>query len=71
VTDEPPAGYDAPLLVYLVEEADPAGEMGQLGGFLTERDAKDAQRRLEAEGREVRINMVPIHRRVEDWEYDR
>jgi hypothetical protein len=69
--ETPPPDYKAPVLVYLVEEANTAGEIGQLGGFLNESEANELRQRLEAEGRAVRVNLVPIHHRIEDWEYDR
>jgi hypothetical protein len=69
--ETPSPDYKAPVLIYLVEEANSAGEIGQLGGFLSESEANELRQRFEAEGREVRVNMVPIHHRIEDWEYDR
>ena len=75
----PPDGYCAPLLVWCVEannpdEPDRLNAVVQLGAFDTEQAAQqllaDAPARYTwATG--FRINVVPVHRSVEDWLYDR
>lgn len=74
--DGPPAGYVLPRLAWCVEYVDPRQpEEGsfQVGAFTTEAAADDFLKRLEAEGffAPLRINMISIHRRIEDWEWDR
>jgi hypothetical protein len=74
--DAPPQGYIEPITAWCVEYVDPREpEVGshQVGAFTTEAEAATLQRRLEAEGffAELHINLVPVHRRVEDWEWDR
>jgi hypothetical protein len=68
-----PRGYFEPFLVYLVEFSDEAGDacFGQAGAFATEREAEKLVTRLKAEGEFARINMVPVHRRWQDYEFDR
>lgn len=73
---EPPDGYEEPVMVWLVEYQDsrePPGWRGQVGGFFSEAEAQRLLDRVVAEGKfeNAHINVVPIHRRVEDWEYDR
>lgn len=70
VTEGSP-GYTPPVMVYLVEEKNEAGEVGQFGGFFSEEEADRLLQRLAAEGRNVYINSVPIHQRTEDYEHDR
>jgi hypothetical protein len=67
----PPPDYTPPVTVYLVEEADEAGDFSQIGGFFAEEEAMKLLQRLTREGRQPRINMVLIHYRAEDYEYDR
>ena len=73
--EQPPVGYQPPEIVYLVEFTDESQDtcLGQAGGFKSEAEAEVVRARLDAEGRHgpMRINMVPIHVRAEDWEYDR
>ena len=70
--DAPPEGYEEPALVYLVEETHPdSGEVSQVGGFFDEDEAKKLMARLASEGRESSLNLVPIHRRWVDYEFDR
>lgn len=73
--DQPPEGYSEPFPVYLVEYGDERqpGWAGQLGGFTTEAEAERLRQQLIAEGwaDDLAINIVPIHRRLEDWEYGR
>jgi cell division protein FtsN len=67
----PPPDYLPPVLVYLVEEPAEVGYLNQVGGFFTEEEAEKLLQRLTAEGRQARINMVSIHQRAQDYEYDR
>ncbi len=69
--DVPPPGYTPPVTVYLVEEPNVDGEIGQVGGFFAEEEAQQLLRRLTDEGRQAHINLVPIHRRVVDYDHDR
>jgi hypothetical protein len=69
--NSPPSGYESPVLVYLVEEPHVIGEIAQVGGFFDETEAEKLQARLAAEGRTTHVNLVPIHRRLADYEYDR
>lgn len=70
-----PDGYQPPTIVYLVEFTDEAGDVtdGQAGAFTTEAEAVVVRDRLLAECRHgpVQINMVPVHARAADWEFDR
>lgn len=75
-SEERPDGYKEPTAVWLVEYVDPREPMEgshQIGGFATEAEAEALNERLDREGlfAPLRINMVPIHRRVEDWLWDR
>lgn len=74
--DVPPAGYVPPQVAWSVEYVDPRqpGEGSfQLGAFTTEAAADAFLKRMQAEGffAPLRINMIPVHRRIEDWEWDR
>jgi hypothetical protein len=69
--ETPPPDYTPPVDVWLVEEANEAGEFAQVGGFFSEDEAQTLVRRLAGEGRSARINIVPVHRRAVDYEYDR
>lgn len=74
--DAPPPGYIEPITAWCVEYVDPREpEAGshQVGAFTTESEAEKLQRRLVADGffAELHINLIPVHRRVEDWEWDR
>ena len=71
-----PHGYVAPLTAWCVEYVDPREpDVGshQVGAFTTEVEAEKLRRRLETEGffAELRLNLVAVHQRVEDWEWDR
>jgi len=59
------------VVVYLVEEMDAEKQVAQVGAFFDETEADALVARLAAEGRETRINLVPVHRRIADYEYDR
>jgi hypothetical protein len=72
----PPQGYTEPSVVWSVEYVDPREpEAGshQVGAFTTESEAQKLRGRLEAQGfiAELGINFIPVHQRVEDWEWDR
>lgn len=74
--DAPPQGYVEPITVWCVEYVDPrepAVGAQQVGAFTTEAEAQKLQRRMTTDGffAELYINLMPIHRRVEDWEWDR
>jgi hypothetical protein len=70
--DMPPDCYEEPVIVYLVEEKHPeSGEVGQIGGFFDQDEAKKLVARLASEGRESFLNLVPIHKRWVDYEFDR
>jgi hypothetical protein len=73
--DTPPTGYTPPVLVYLVEYANQPGDdvpWKQVGGFFAKREAETLLEELTAEGwPHVRINMVAIHQRAVDYDYDR
>ena len=72
----PPEGYREPVTVWSVEFIDPRqpneGSV-QVGAFTSEKEAEALRQRLEDEGSlpPLRINLIPVHRRVEDWEWDR
>ncbi|WP_193610221.1 hypothetical protein [Nocardioides lijunqiniae] len=74
--DAPPQGYNEPITAWCVEYVDPREpEAGshQVAAFTTEAEAEKLQRRLRADEffAELHINLVPVHHRVEDWEWDR
>ncbi|MEQ4208464.1 SPOR domain-containing protein [Actinopolymorpha sp. B9G3] len=74
--DSPPEGYAEPIEAWCVEYVDPRqpGEGSfQVGAFTTEAEAQKLRRRLEADGffAKLQINLIPVHHRVEDWEWDR
>ena len=74
--DQQPEGYIEPSTAWCVEYADPRepGEGShQVGAFTTKGEAQKLLDRLEAEGDfpPLRINLVPVHVRVQDWEWDR
>ena len=69
--DTPPPEYTPPIAVYLVEVLNEAGEVSQIAGFFIEGQAEEVLNRLIREGRRAHINVVSIHQRVEDYEWDR
>ncbi|MFL6062221.1 MAG: hypothetical protein ACJ72E_13385 [Marmoricola sp.] len=74
--DSPPVGYVDPITAWSVEYVDPRHpEEGsfQVAAFTTEEVAEEFRRRLESDGffAELRINLIPVHERIEDWEWDR
>jgi len=68
-----PRGYRAATTAYLVEFFDERDSNTiQLGGFGGLKEAEECLAQLEAEGwRNLRINIVPVHDRLQDWEFDR
>ncbi|MFE3027173.1 hypothetical protein [Nocardia tengchongensis] len=68
-----PKGYRHPELVYAVELLDEDDKSpGQLGTFFSEETAQACVAQLEAEGRaDLVVNMIPVHTRLEYWEFDR
>jgi hypothetical protein len=72
----PSEGYGQPSAAWCVEHIDPRhpGEGSfQVDAFTTETEAGKPLRRLETEGffAELHINVVPIHHRIRDREWDR
>jgi hypothetical protein len=71
----PPDGYQDPILAWVVEYSDPRepGATFQAGAFTSEAEARRLLERTEADaaGCDVRLNMIPIHQTLEDWEWDR
>ena len=69
-------GYIQPWTAWLVEYVDPRqpGEGSfQVAAFTTEEVAVRFKEELERGGYwvELRINLVSVHQRIEDWEWDR
>jgi hypothetical protein len=74
--DSPPAGYVAPSVAWCVEYVDsrqPGEGSFQVAAFTTQSEAEALMRRLEGDGffAQLHINMIPVHQRIEDWEWDR
>lgn len=74
--DSRPEGYTKPVAVWSVDYIDPRqpGEGSfQVGAFTTKAEAHKCLRRLKAEGffADLRVNLIPVHRRIQDWEWDR
>jgi hypothetical protein len=71
----PPADYQQPIVVWLVEYTDnrQPGWRFQAGAFTTEAEAQKLLNRLGETGSyaDLLINMVPVHRTIQDWEWDR
>jgi hypothetical protein len=70
--DEKPAGYVEPFVVWAVETIrEPDGSV-QYGVLTTEAEAQALLDQLTTEGYvNLHLNMLPVHSRVIDWEYDR
>jgi cell division septation protein DedD len=66
-----PPGYEPPVTVYLVEENNAENEVVQIGAFFDEAEADALVSRLATEGRAAQVNLVPVHRRLADHDYDR
>lgn len=73
MSDAAPPGYVEPFLIYAVELTDESGDVsfGQTGSFTTEAEARKLVARFASEGRHVRVNVIPVHQRHEDYEHDR
>lgn len=71
----PPACYRPPLIVWVVEYTDDrqSGSQFQAGAFTTQVEAERLMNQLSRNGSsgEILINMIPVHRKLEDWEWDR
>jgi hypothetical protein len=70
----PPDGYQQPAVAWLVEYSDPRdGSTCQAGAFASEAEARRLLERIEPDGTrcDVRLNIIVIHRTLEDWEWDR
>jgi hypothetical protein len=77
VTDasaSPPPGYHEPTVAWMVEYTDAreSGARFQAGAFTTEAEAQKLLNQLGASRSvaEMWINVVPVHRTVEDWQWD-
>ncbi len=75
MADDPPRNYEAPVAVYVVEFYDDRdSEFFQVGAFYSMAQAQALFDQWVAEGGmndQIRINTIPVHRRLEDWNYDR
>jgi hypothetical protein len=75
MADVPPSGYQTPVLVYSVEFYDARDTaFFQIGAFYSEAEAQALLDQWVAEGGmadQIRINMLPVHQRLEDWNFDR
>ena len=69
-----PPGYTSGLVwAVQFEKADPESPAtGQLGAFVDEGQARRCLEALEQEGWSgLYLNMIPVHARLEDWQWDR
>jgi hypothetical protein len=70
-----PVNYHQPSTVWAVEYIDPRqpGQRFQVGAFTTEVEARKLLRQLDKSGvyGELLINLIAVHRTVQDWEWDR
>lgn len=68
-----PKGYREPAPVYAIEMLDKDDRsLGQLAAFMSREMAEACVAQLEAEGHtDLVINMIPVHTRLEDWQFDR
>lgn len=70
-----PRGYRSPEIIYqVVSVSDKTDSIDhELAAFDSESDAKKLIEELKAEGGHgnLGINLIPVHARVEDWEFDR
>ncbi|WBQ05973.1 hypothetical protein [Kribbella sp. CA-293567] len=59
-------------MVYIVEWLDDDDmSLGQIGAFFSEETAQACIAQLEAEGRtDLAINMIAVHSRLQDWEWN-
>lgn len=68
-----PSGYREPELIYAVDWHDEDDRsLGQLAAFFSMEAAEACMARLEAEGHtDLVVNIIPVHSRLQDWEFDR
>jgi len=68
-----PSRYRAPEAIYAVEWLDDDERShGQIGAFFSMQTAETCMAQLETEGRTgLAINVVPVHSRLQDWQWDR
>ena len=68
-----PRGYRSPEPCYSVERYDAEGRsVAQFGAFFSMDAAEACLAQLESEGRTgLGINSIPVHVRIEDWQFDR
>ena len=71
----PPDTYQDPMIAWLVEYSDPRqpGLTFQAGAFTSEAEARRLLEQIESDGwrSDVRLNVVPVHRNLDNWEWDR
>lgn len=68
-----PRGYRNPEFVYSVVQLDENGDTTGpvFGTFFSEKEAKASIARLEGRGvHDLAINWLPVHSRLQDWEFD-
>lgn len=71
---DPPHGYTEPVPIYSVEFTDESGDLalGQFGAFTSEAEAEKLKARLRNDGEShVRINIIMVFERWEDYEWNR
>jgi hypothetical protein len=69
-----PNGYRPAEVCYAVElhDDEDGNSLGQVGAFFTLEAAEACLAQLESEGRtNLVINLIPVHLRLEDWQFDR
>jgi hypothetical protein len=68
-----PKGYRSPEFVWEVIQFDTGDKIiAQHGAFFSEEEANACLRQLEAEGLEgLEVNLLAVHGRVQDWQFDR
>jgi hypothetical protein len=68
-----PNGYRSPESIYAVELHDEDdNSLGQLGAFFSLQAAEACMAQLAAAGHtDVVVNVIPVHPRLQDWEFDR
>ncbi len=75
IADDAPRDHEAPATVYVVEFYDDRDSaFFQVGAFYSEAQAQALLEQWVAEdgtSDRIRINTIPVHRGLEDWNYDR
>jgi hypothetical protein len=69
-----PKGYREPEMVYAVEWHDEEGRsLGQAGAFFSRQAAETCLSGLQSGGGsgDLVINMIAVHSRIADWQFDR